>query len=226
MFRETPCLLPSSIPTCRFRLRSPVQVRTRSPRARQAGKRCRLSDPAATASRVISASPRVIKAAIVLLPRPSPDTMPAPIAMTFFSAPASSTPVWSVFVYSRRVGPEKADLNGHGQLVHPEKQPRRPPAHPSRSHARRSDPTSRDAGRERAFRLARPRTCARANRFDPFRRADEQHRMDSGRHDEARKTARRCCEGIDQQDDIRVSDTRVPKSSVSSTLSGKRKPGR
>src|SRR6266699_3792683 len=50
------------------------------------------SAPSATPNRVISASPRVISAARVLWPIPSPSRMPAARAMTFLSAPASSTP--------------------------------------------------------------------------------------------------------------------------------------
>jgi len=53
--------------------------------------------PRATARRVISASPRVMSAARAFSPRPSPSAMPVAIAMTFFSAPPSSTPVTSRF---------------------------------------------------------------------------------------------------------------------------------
>ena len=51
--------------------------------------------PQATASRVISANPRVMSAAAVLWPRPSPSTTPAAMAMTFLSEPPSSTPTMS-----------------------------------------------------------------------------------------------------------------------------------
>src|SRR5207253_2401980 len=47
-----------------------------------------------------SASPRVIRAARVLWPMPSPSKMPAASAMTFLSAPASSTPSTSVAEYT------------------------------------------------------------------------------------------------------------------------------
>src|SRR5437773_1770622 len=58
------------------------------------------SAPSATPNRVISASPRVIRAARVLWPMPSPSKMPAARAMTFLSAPASSTPSTSVAEYT------------------------------------------------------------------------------------------------------------------------------
>ena len=53
------------------------------------------SAPMATPSRVISASPRVISAARGLLPSPSPSRIPAAMAITFLSAPPSSTPTTS-----------------------------------------------------------------------------------------------------------------------------------
>src|SRR5207302_621709 len=63
--------------------------------------------PSATASRTISARPRVMSAANVLAPSPNPWHTPAAIAITFFIAPANSTPTTSRFVYSRNVGPAK-----------------------------------------------------------------------------------------------------------------------
>src|SRR5438445_12785633 len=88
-----PC--PSSTPRLRLRDRAPVAVRMRSPMpARPAN--VSGSAPSATPSRVISASPRVISAARGLWPMPSPSTMPAARAITFFSAPPSSTPRTSV----------------------------------------------------------------------------------------------------------------------------------
>src|SRR6266699_2515137 len=70
---------PSSTPSWWLRDRGPVAVRMRSP---------------------IPASPRVISAALVLWPMPSPSRMPAARAMTFLSAPASSTPSTSVAEYT------------------------------------------------------------------------------------------------------------------------------
>ena len=99
--------LPNSTPTERLRLSAPVQVSTRSPiPARPA--RVSRCPPRAVASRVISARPRVIRAAMVFEPSPSPSHAPAAIAMTFFTAPPSSTPVTSTLVYSRNVGPENS----------------------------------------------------------------------------------------------------------------------
>ena len=51
--------------------------------------------PSATPIRVISARPRVISATRVFEPKPRPSHTPAPIAMTFLSAPPTSTPITS-----------------------------------------------------------------------------------------------------------------------------------
>jgi hypothetical protein len=59
-------------------------------------------------SRVISARPRVSSAAAVFDPYPRPSTMPAAIAITFLSAPASSTPTTSVLEYARKAGSRPA----------------------------------------------------------------------------------------------------------------------
>lgn len=56
--------------------------------------------PHDTASREISASPLVMKAALALLPIFIPSQMPAPSAMMFFRAPPSSTPIMSLLVYT------------------------------------------------------------------------------------------------------------------------------
>lgn len=54
--------------------------------------------PSSVPKRVISASPRVISAAVALSPRPRPESMPAAMAKTFLSAPPSSTPAMSSLV--------------------------------------------------------------------------------------------------------------------------------
>ena len=46
--------------------------------------------------------PRVIIAARALYPNPSPSAQPTPMATTFLSAPASSTPTTSSVVYARK----------------------------------------------------------------------------------------------------------------------------
>ena len=51
--------------------------------------------PRASARRLISARPRVISAARVLAPKPTPWAMPQAMAMTFFTAPPTSTPTGS-----------------------------------------------------------------------------------------------------------------------------------
>src|SRR5579884_1293304 len=89
--------LANSNPTVRFRLSSPVHVSTRSPSPAKPAS-VRACPPIATANRVISANPRVINAALALLPSPIPWQIPAPIAITFFSAAPASTPIGSALV--------------------------------------------------------------------------------------------------------------------------------
>src|SRR3989475_7342083 len=96
--RVCPC--PIAIPRLRLRDNAPVAVRIRSPMPARPAK-VNGSAPRATPSRVISARPRVISAARVLLPSPNPSRMPAATAITFLSAPPSSTPIASVDEYTR-----------------------------------------------------------------------------------------------------------------------------
>ena len=93
------------MPTVRLRLSEPVQVSTRSPSPERPASVSRRA-PHATASRVISAIPRVISPAAELYPSPTPAATPAAIAITFLSAPPSSTPITSDDVYSRSVSDE------------------------------------------------------------------------------------------------------------------------
>jgi len=74
--------LPSSMPTERLRESEPVQVRTRSPRPES--RPVSGGGPAGYGKRVISAIPRVMRAAEELWPRLRPVTTPAASAMTFF----------------------------------------------------------------------------------------------------------------------------------------------
>ena len=60
--------------------------------------------PSAEPSRAISASPRVISAALVLSPCPIATATPIAIAMMFLTAPPSSHPITSEFVYGRKYG--------------------------------------------------------------------------------------------------------------------------
>ena len=94
--RTSPILSPrpTRIPTVRFRERSPVQVRTRSPIPASPANVCGCA-PRRTPSREISASPREMRSARALWPNPSPSAIPAAIAITFFSAPPISIPVTS-----------------------------------------------------------------------------------------------------------------------------------
>src|SRR5882672_1483399 len=101
----TDCPCPSATPSPRLRDSEPVAVRMRSPRPARPANVIGCA-PSATPSRVISARPRVINAARVLKPSPSPSRMPAARAMTFFSAPPNSTPITSVCEYTRKCGVE------------------------------------------------------------------------------------------------------------------------
>src|SRR5438034_596710 len=100
--RAASSVRPCPIATPRLRLRdsAPVAVRIRSPIPASPAK-VSGSAPNATPNRVISARPRVIRAARVLEPNPRPSRIPAATAMTFLRAPPSSTPITSDAVYTR-----------------------------------------------------------------------------------------------------------------------------
>ena len=97
---------PSSRPTCQFRLRPPVHVSTRSPRPLRPARVSR-RPPRAHANREISARPRVMRAARALGPSPRPSTTPAAMAITFFIAPPTSTPMTSSLAYSLKYEPAR-----------------------------------------------------------------------------------------------------------------------
>ena len=82
-----------------------VQVSTRSPKPaipiKVAG-----SAPSAAPRRDISVNPRVISAVRALAPKPMPSDIPAPMAMTFFTAPPSCTPIKSGLLYTRKLLPQ------------------------------------------------------------------------------------------------------------------------
>src|SRR5579875_1451877 len=104
---------PSASPTVRLRLKSAVQVRTRSPMPARPMSVTGFA-PRRTASRVISASPRVMSAARALWPSARPSQTPVAIAITFLSAPATSTPTTSV----ERLVPRRDDDGGRAALPH------------------------------------------------------------------------------------------------------------
>ena len=89
-------LIPAAMPrpTRWFRERGLAQVTMRSPMPARPEK-VRGSAPRAVPSRAISARPRVINIARTFSPRSIPAAAPETMAMTFFSAPASSTPTTS-----------------------------------------------------------------------------------------------------------------------------------
>ena len=66
------------------------------------------SAPSAIPSRIISASPRVIRVAWAFSPNPSPAAIPLASAMTFFTEPPNSAPTTSVPVYGRKYGDRQA----------------------------------------------------------------------------------------------------------------------
>ena len=102
-----PLPLANSTPTLRLRLKVSATGQYQIAQPGQARQCLRL-----TAHRdrqpVISARPRVTKAAWTLLPSPSPWQTPAAIATTFLSDAATSTPTGSWLVYRRKVGPGNA----------------------------------------------------------------------------------------------------------------------
>ncbi len=95
-----------SFPTVWFRLSVPVQVNTRSPIPESPANVCGFA-PSLTPRRRISANPRVIKAARVFNPSPSPSMIPEAMAITFLTAPPSSTPITSSLVYTLKNGVTK-----------------------------------------------------------------------------------------------------------------------
>mmetsp|Transcript_77256 Transcript_77256/g.202698 ORF Transcript_77256/g.202698 Transcript_77256/m.202698 type:complete len:233 (+) Transcript_77256:236-934(+) len=94
----SPC--PRRMPTLRLRERSPKQVSKMSPMPESPATVCGLA-PIFTASHRISAEPWQMSADMALMPRPRPSQMPAAMARTFFSAPATSTPVTSSVMVTR-----------------------------------------------------------------------------------------------------------------------------
>mmetsp|Transcript_8691 Transcript_8691/g.29859 ORF Transcript_8691/g.29859 Transcript_8691/m.29859 type:complete len:388 (+) Transcript_8691:110-1273(+) len=97
--------LPSSIPTLLFLDRPPRHVSMRSPMPARPFIVCSWP-PMATARRLISRQPLVTSSATVFTPRPMPSATPARMAITFFSAPPTWTPMTSSLGYTRMVGPE------------------------------------------------------------------------------------------------------------------------
>mmetsp|Transcript_35403 Transcript_35403/g.56930 ORF Transcript_35403/g.56930 Transcript_35403/m.56930 type:complete len:354 (+) Transcript_35403:195-1256(+) len=92
---------PRRTPTVRFRLRLTKQVSMMSPVPDSPDSVSGLA-PILPASHRISAHPCATSAAMALLPRFKPSTIPAAMASTFFSAPDISTPTTSVDVFTRR----------------------------------------------------------------------------------------------------------------------------
>src|SRR5690606_2317638 len=88
---------PSRSPKVRLRESGELHVATRSPIPASPARVCS-SAPSATASRTVSARPRVISEALALSPKPMPTATPTASAMTFFTAPPSSAPTRSVLL--------------------------------------------------------------------------------------------------------------------------------
>ena len=93
---------PRRRPKVWLRDRGLEQVATRSPRPAKPEKVSGTA-PRASPSRVISTRPRVMMVALEMSPNPHPDAAPTARAMTFLTAPHSSTPSTSVFVYGLKV---------------------------------------------------------------------------------------------------------------------------
>ena len=85
---STPAPPPKAKPKRRLRDWLSVHVKTKSPNPAMPIK-VDGSALSAQPKRVISAKPRVIKAVRAFAPKPMPSAMPAPIAITFLTAPPS-----------------------------------------------------------------------------------------------------------------------------------------
>mmetsp|Transcript_12361 Transcript_12361/g.24731 ORF Transcript_12361/g.24731 Transcript_12361/m.24731 type:complete len:205 (-) Transcript_12361:610-1224(-) len=96
--------LPRRYPNCRFRERGPKQVPKVSPTPDKPeivlGRA-----PKYMPSLLISPHPLVTKPLIALVPNPSPSHIPAAIAITFFTAPPTSTPITSRDVNTAKSSP-------------------------------------------------------------------------------------------------------------------------
>ena len=97
--------LPSAKPKRRLRDWLSVQVKIKSPRPAIPIKVSGFA-PRAQPNRVSSARPRVIKAVRALAPKPTPSEIPAPIAITFLTAPPSCMPIKSSLLYTRNERPQ------------------------------------------------------------------------------------------------------------------------
>ena len=60
------------------------------------------SPPSVATRRRISPQPRVTSAAMAFVPKPKPSLMPAAMAITFFTAPPTSTPITSGVYRARK----------------------------------------------------------------------------------------------------------------------------
>ena len=98
--------LPSRTPTVRFLDRFTKEVSMISPTP-AIPVIVDASAPIRTASHRISAVPCATRAESALFPSPSPSTIPAAMATTFFSAPPISTPITSLVTFTRSVGEAK-----------------------------------------------------------------------------------------------------------------------
>ncbi len=96
----------------RLRERGEVHVATRSPTPASPAMVAGLA-PNAIPSRMISARPRVMIAAAVFSPSPTPAAIPQANAMTFLHAPPTSAPMTSALVYGRKYAGRQRALQGH-----------------------------------------------------------------------------------------------------------------
>mmetsp|Transcript_87569 Transcript_87569/g.175186 ORF Transcript_87569/g.175186 Transcript_87569/m.175186 type:complete len:200 (+) Transcript_87569:345-944(+) len=92
--------LPMRIPKFRFRERGPKHVPNVSPTPDRPDS-VDARPPSEIEILLISTQPRVTRAAIAFVPRPSPSLIPAARAMTFLTAPPTSRPMTSRLVKTR-----------------------------------------------------------------------------------------------------------------------------
>src|SRR5699024_2115325 len=89
--------LPNKLPARQLRLCTLVDVTIKSPTPHNP-KNVNGFAPIEVPSRVISAKPRVINAALALSQKPKPSDNPEPNAIIFIKAPPNSTPTTSALV--------------------------------------------------------------------------------------------------------------------------------
>mmetsp|Transcript_1775 Transcript_1775/g.1688 ORF Transcript_1775/g.1688 Transcript_1775/m.1688 type:complete len:233 (-) Transcript_1775:447-1145(-) len=111
---------PNRYPNFRFRDSGPKHVPKVSPTPERP-ERVEGRAPRVSPKRLISAQPRVTKPLMALVPNPKPSHIPADRAMTFLTAPPTSTPMTSLVVKHRKesddIATAKSSANNKSSLA-------------------------------------------------------------------------------------------------------------